>query len=232
MRFSRRVLVFLALSWTLVVLYPDPTVLVASVRNLLAPRIQPEAARELAATLPDDPREIERHVLDEVVPYATDWEAAGVPWSFPTAAGALAAGHGDCESRAVVLASVLAAKGIPYTLRMSFDHIWVDYPGKVQTPLENDARVLAGRDGGGWGGLRWPKDLDLRREARAQAAIYWDPMPAGRKLLLFAGIVVVALANPLTAFASRPGASRRRGERLTCLPRAPEPRSAGGSSSR
>ncbi len=153
-------------------LYPDPTVLVTSVRNLLAPRVEPKRRRALAATLPDDPRAIERHVLDEVVPYAADWEAAGVPWSFPTAAEALRARRGDCESRAVVLASVLAAKGIPYELRMSFDHIWVDYPGKVPTALRERragprrqgrwrlvGAALAGRPGPGQRGARPGGDL-------------------------------------------------------------------------
>lgn len=203
MRFSRGTLVFLALAWALVVLYPDPTVLVGSVRNLLAPRVDGGAASALAALLPDDPREIERVVLDEVVPYASDWEAAGVPWSFPTAAEALAAEAGDCESRAIVLASVLAAKKIPFALRMSFDHIWVDYPGKVPTASENDARALAGRSGDGWSGLRWPDDLDLGSELRAQRAIYWDPMPDGRKALLFTGLVWVALWNVLSTTLSR-----------------------------
>jgi hypothetical protein len=230
MLFSRRVLVFLALSWGLVALYPDPTVLLTSVRNLLSPRIQADAAGTLAASLPDDPRAIESIVLDDVVPYATDWEAAGVPWSFPSAAEALRAQRGDCESRAVVLASVLAAKGIPYELRMSFDHIWVDYPGKVPTALENDARVLADRDGGGWSALRWPEDLDLGREARAQAAIYWDPMPAGRKALLFGGLGVIALWTQLAAFIARPGFARARDGRAIEMRRSPTPWTAGGPS--
>ena len=107
-------------------------------------------------------------MLDEVVPYASDWETAGVPWSFPSAAQALRAGRGDCESRALVLASVLAAKGIPHELRMSFDHLWVEYPGKVPTASESDARALTGTDGDGWSGLRWPDDL--RPAARAAYA--------------------------------------------------------------
>lgn len=229
MRISRRVLVFFALSWALVTLYPDPTVLVTSVRNLLAPRTGAVAARALAATLPDDPREIERRVLDDVIPYASDWEAAGVPWRFPTAAEAMRAGRGDCESRAVVLASVLSAKGIPNELRMSFDHIWVDYPGKVPTASESGARVISGRGSHGWSGLRWPADVDLRRELRSQLAIYWDPMPIGRKALLFAGLAWIALWNVFTAARTHPGGARvsRRalGSVLT-----PMPTSARGSS--
>jgi hypothetical protein len=220
MHFSRRTLVFLALTWTLVVLYPDPSVLVTSVRNLLAPRTESDAVVALAATMPDDPHEIERRVLDEVVPYASDWEAAGVPWSFPTASEALRAGRGDCESRAVVLAGILAAKGIPFELRMSFDHIWVDYPGKVPTANENAARTLVGRDGGGWSGLRWPDGLDLRRELRAQRAIYWDPMPGGRKALLFIGLGWIALLNTLAAALSRSAIAE------TCPGVATSPRSA------
>jgi transglutaminase-like putative cysteine protease len=233
MLLPRRVLFFLAFSWALVVLYPDPTVLLTSVRNLAALRADPVAAQALAATLPDEPRAIERQVLDEVVPYASDWETAGVPWSFPSAAQALHARRGDCESRALVLASVLAAKGIPHQLRMSLDHLWVEYPGKVPTASESDARALAGRDGDGWSGLRWPDDLDLRRELRTQLAIYWDPMPLGRRALLLVGIGWVALWNGLVTTLTLPAGSR--GSRATaqkrrCWPKPSEPSTAGGSS--
>ena len=81
---------------------------------------------------------------DRQVPYAYDWQSAGVPWYFPTTAEALRAGRGDCESRAVVLASILTAKGIPNELRLSFDHIWVDYPGKQANALENAGVQFAG----------------------------------------------------------------------------------------
>ena len=145
MRFPRRLLVFLALSWVLVVLYPDPGVLVRSVRNTLRPRVEPQAAAALARSLPDDPRAIEAYVLERQVPYAYDWQSAGVPWYFPTASEALRAGRGDCESRALVLASILTAKGIPNELRMSFDHIWVDYPGKQANAIENAGVEFAGR---------------------------------------------------------------------------------------
>ena len=88
----RRALIFLAFAWVLVMLYPDPGMLVRSVRNTVRPQIQPEAVAALAARLPDDPRAIEAYVLDEQVPYAYDWQSAGVPWYFPTTAEAVRAG--------------------------------------------------------------------------------------------------------------------------------------------
>jgi hypothetical protein len=230
MRFSRGTLVFLALVWALVALYPDPTVLVRSVRDLFSPPIQPDAVAALAARLPDDPASIERAVLRDVVPYASDWESAGVPWAFPSAVEVLRAGRGDCESRAVVLASVLAAKGIPYDLRMSFDHIWVDYPGKVPTAMENDGLALAQKGRGGWAGLHWPRDFDLRREAKAQAAIYWDPMPEWRKGLLFAGLLWIGLWNALANVAARPSSAWVRRGGVLALDGPPRPSSARGPS--
>jgi len=198
MRSPRRLLVFLALSWVLVILYPDPGVLVRSVRNTLRPRVEPQAVAALARSLPDDPRAIEAYVLERQVPYAYDWQSAGVPWYFPTASEAMRAGRGDCESRALVLASLLTAKGIPNELRVSFDHIWVDYPGKQANALENAGVELAGRRDGRFF-LHWPADFDLRQEVADQVAIFWTPAPWGRVLLLALGLTLIPLWNVLAA---------------------------------
>ena len=115
-------------------------------------------------------------MLDRQVPYAYDWQSAGVPWYFPTTREALRAGRGDCESRALVLASILTAKGIPNELRMSFDHIWVDYPGKQANALENAGVQFAGRQDGHFF-LHWPADFHLGQEVADQVAIFWTPAP-------------------------------------------------------
>ncbi len=216
MRFSRWLLLFLWASWALVALYPDPGVLVESTRNLLRPRVQPDAVAALAATMPNDPRLIEQRVLRDVVPYAYDWQTAGVPWYFPTTEQALRAGSGDCESRAVVLASILAAKHIPYDLRVSFDHIWVEYPGKQPNALENDAVALAGQKDGRFF-LRWPSQLSFGEEWRAQTAIYWTPMPASRQMLLLAGLVTIPFWNVLAGLVAAWPLDRRR-RRAILLP--------------
>ena len=191
-------LLFLALSWALVALYPDPTVLVRSVQNLVHPRIDPAAVAGIAARLPNDPRVIEAYVLERQVPYAYDWQTAGVMWYFPSTRDALAAGAGDCESRAIVLASILTAKHIPHSLRLSFDHIWVDYPGKTANALENPGVVLAGTKDGRFF-IHWPKDFHLGQEISDQLAIYWTPAPLYRVILLFGGLLLIALWNVAAA---------------------------------
>jgi len=202
MRFPRLLLIFLAVSWVVVVLYPDPAVLVRSVRNSASPRVDPAAVTVLAARLPDDPVLIESFVFERQVPYAFDWESAGVPWYFPTTAEAVRAGRGDCESRALVLASILTAKGIPNELRMSLDHIWVEYPGKQANALENAGVELAGsRDGRFF--LHWPSDFELGREVADQVAMYWTPAPAPRVLLLVGGLSCIALWNVLAGLPGR-----------------------------
>src|SRR3954465_15073110 len=139
--------------WLLVVCYPDPRVLWRAVVHTAQPPIDPAAVRPWAATLPDDPAQIEQAVLARLQ-YAVPWRSPGVPWSIASPGEALAAGMGDCQARAVTLASVLAAKGIPYQLRASIDHMWVDYPGKQPNALENQSKTLwerpqsaAGEDG-------------------------------------------------------------------------------------
>ena len=200
MRFPRLVLVFLALSWVLVMLYPDPGVLVRSVRNTLRPRVEPRPRPPWPRSLPDDPRAIEAYVLDRQVPYAYDWQSAGVPWYFPTASEALRAGRGDCESRALVLASILTAKGIPNELRMSFDHIWVDYPGKQANALENAGVEFAGRQRRPLLPALARRLPPAARRSPTRSPIFWTPAPLGRVLLL----------------ARRPHAHPARG---TCSPR-------------
>jgi len=214
MRFPRLVLVFLTLSWAFVMLYPDPAVLVRSVRDTVHPNIDPAAVASIARRLPNDPKAIEAYVLDRQVPYAYDWQTAGVPWYFPTTREALRMGSGDCESRAVVLASILTAKGIPNHLYMSLDHIWVDYPGKTANVLENPGVQLAGSRNGHWF-FRWPAVVSLRQEWAAQVAMYWTPAPPARVALLGLGLLLIPLWNVL----ARIGAGR--GLRRRALPGAP-----------
>jgi hypothetical protein len=192
----RRALIFLFCTWALVALYPDPSVLVASVRHTLQPPIQPQAVAAIAARLPNDPKAIEAYVLDKQVPYAFDWQTAGVPWYFPTTAEAVRAGTGDCESRAVVLASILTAKGIPNHLYMSLDHIWVDYPGKTANAIENPAVQIAGRQNGQWF-FHLPKLFNLQAEWDTQVGQYVTPAPLIRVVLLLAGLSLVVLWNAL-----------------------------------
>jgi hypothetical protein len=211
---SRRALIFLFVAWVLVALYPDPGMLVASVRHTLQPQIQPEAVAAIAAGLPDDPRVIEAHILDREVPYAYDWQTVGVPWYFPSTAEALRAGVGDCESRAVVLASVLTAKGIPNHLYMSLDHIWVDYPGKQANAIENSAVQIAGQQDGEWF-FHLPRSFDFGEEWDAQVGQYVTPAPLWRVVLLLAGLSLIALWN---ALARRLGAGRLAADGLLPVP--------------
>lgn len=200
MRIPRPAIVCLTLVWVLVALYPDPGILLRSVHNIATAGPDPAAAAPLAERLPDDPRLIEAYVLS--TPYSYDWQTFGVPWYFPTAAEALRDGRGDCESRAVRLASLLTAKGIPNELRVALNHIWVDYPGKEANALENGELEIAGRRDGAFF-LHWPEQLDLRNEIADQIDITWAPMPLWRLLVLLGGLLVVPLLNVWSAAQAR-----------------------------
>ena len=196
MKLPRWALFFLLVGWILLVLYPDPSVLVRSITNIEHPDVDAVAVRAIAATLPNDPRLIEQAVLTRLVPYSYDWQTSGVPWYFPNAAEVIRSKRGDCESRAVLLASILKAKGIPFQILMSFDHIWVDYPGKQANALENKDVALAQRVNGRYVWF-WPKDFHLGAEINAQLATFWTPMPIARKGLFFGGLLMLLLINPV-----------------------------------
>ena len=106
-----------------------------------------------------------------------------------------------------MLASILTAKGIPNELRMSFDHIWVDYPGKRPTPWRTPAwSSPAGSDGRFF--LHWPRDFDLGQEVADQVAIYWTPAPPVRVLLLAVGLLAHPAVERARALLAGNGSAR------------------------
>ena len=203
MRRRRLTTTGLLLLWTVLALYPNPLLLGRAVAQSWTPVIDADAVRDIAATLPDDPRLIEEAVLTRVVPYGVPWEVYGVPWYFPTPAEVLAAGRGDCQGRAVVLASLLKAKGIPFTLSASFDHIWVDYPGKNPTPIENPRVAIAQKAPDAQYGFRLPADWDLKRSWDIEWEYFVAPAPGWRLLLLALGWVLILQRGRVLAFLRR-----------------------------
>ncbi len=181
----------LLLLWMLVVLYPNPMRLLQSINRAWSPTLDGQAVAQLAATLPADPQVIEQVVHETLVPYAVPWETYGVPWYFPTAAEALANRQGDCQARAVVLASLLQAKGIPATLVGSFDHLWVEYPGKRTTTLENASVAVARQQADGTFAFRWPALTDWQTSWAIERGYFWDAMPLWRRCLLFGGWLIL-----------------------------------------
>lgn len=225
------VVLLVYLLWVLLVLYPNPMLLARSIPRAFDPPIDPSAVRAWADELPDDPAAIERRVLEEYVPYSVPWQTAGVPWYFPTTEEVVRERGGDCQGRMLVLASILEAKGMPYRVEASLDHIWVAYPGKRATAMENDGISLMSERNGART-LRVPERWDWRESYRIEKDYFWDSMPAGRKLVLFAGLGVIffrrRLLRHLTqavsslARASRPTAQRVEGRDGTAGTEAPE----------
>lgn len=190
------------LLWTLLVLYPNPMLLFRSIPQSVHPVADAEAVRPWADQLPNDPAVIEQQVLNKYVPYAVPWQTLGVPWYFPTTAEVVKAGRGDCQARMLVLASILEAKGIPYKLEASFDHIWVEYPKKRPNALENRSIAIMQNTGTG-PKLQVPKRWDWRESARIEREYFWDYMPLSRKLLLAGGWGVILLRRRLVRLGVR-----------------------------
>ncbi len=180
--------------WVLLVLYPNPVRLVVSVQRLIDPGVDAPAVESVSAGLPADPAAIEDAVL-ESIPYRYDWEVYGIPWYFPTLDEVLEKGEGDCKGRALVLASVLEAKDIPYSLNTSPIHVWVDYEGKEETDVENqDAGFYKIDPETGQRSFGLPS-IDLIEVLDTFWEGFWSPMPAMRKALLTAGLIGLILAR-------------------------------------
>jgi len=180
----------LVVLWVLLILYPNPLRLAASVQRLANPGVDPGAVQTLAESLPSEPAVIEKAVLDGL-PYHYDWEVYDMPWYFPTVDEVLENGQGDCKARAIVLASVFEAKGIPYRIKSSPMHVWVDYDGKGESTMENpEAGFYEVQPQTGARSLRLP-GIDLAEFADAFWQGFWPPMPVLRKVLLVSGLLIL-----------------------------------------
>ena len=180
----------LLILWVLLVLYPNPLSLVASMRRLATPSVDAAAVESLAASLPSDPAAIEEWVLQNI-PYQYDWQVYGMPWYYPTVDEVLKNGAGDCKARAIVLASILEAKGIPYEINSSPTHVWVHYDGKADTSLENAGAGFYEVDP-----QTGARSLDIPSISFSEVMDttwqgFWPPMPLARKILLVSGLVIL-----------------------------------------
>jgi len=153
------------------------------------------------------------HEIHERVQYAVPWQTLGVPWAIPTPGQTMATGLGDCQARAMVFASVLASKKIPFQLRASLDHMWVEFSGKRPNVLENDSKTLWTRPPPDAGmGIIVPNgsisraaqavgvptmiqfrlpSVDWAESWRIEREYFWDAAPLSRKSLLAVGMALI-----------------------------------------
>ena len=189
-RVFRRYFTLIMFLWILLVLYPNPANLVASVQRLISPNLDPAAVASLADGMSSDPQTIENAVIQQVT-YSYDWEVYGMPWYHPTVEEVLERGKGDCKARALILASVFEAKNIPYTINWSPIHVWVEYEKKKPTALENNDVKFFQRDPEtGKKSLQIPK-IPVRDALNSFWRGFWHPMPEVRKVLLVFGLIAL-----------------------------------------
>lgn len=160
--------------------------LIISIQRALNLDVDPGAVERMLDNLPSDPRAIEQAVLI-AIPYRYDWQVYNVPWYFPTVEEVMERREGDCKARALVLASIFEAKSIPYRVNLSPIHVWIDYEGKQENPIEN-ARVMFLQQDPETGERRFriPK-IKISELMDSFWKSFWKPMPQERRMLLLLG---------------------------------------------
>jgi hypothetical protein len=193
-RVFRRYFPLIFILWILFVLYPNPLNLIISIQRVLNFDADPGAVESMLNDLPSEPVDIEKAVLAKI-PYRHDWEAYGMPWYCPTVKEVLVRGEGDCKARALVLASVLEAKNIPYQVHSSPIHIWVDYEDKQETSIEN-TQVEFYKYDPETGETRFQiPHIGVSKVMDSFWQTFWVPMPDGRKALLISGLIALVAAR-------------------------------------
>ena len=191
---GRALAVFLlgSLGWTLLVCYPNPAVFFRNLARYHRLPIDPGIATRMDWAVPKRAADIETFVDGLLMP-ASDWRLYRVPWYVPTAQEAADVMRGDCEAKTILLASLLAGRKIPFEIRASFTHIWVDYAGRAERPGESpDTAYLQGK--GGRLGVRLPRAVHLGECYAVEKQLLWDEMPPFRRAAWLLGLLWVALA--------------------------------------
>lgn len=173
------------LLWTFIVCYPNPYIFIRNFIRYIHFPIDISIVDLINTDIPDDPSEIEKFVRKLIV-YEYDWVNYGVPWFVPTPKDAVARQKGDCESRAMVFASILSEKDIPYNIKASLVHIWIEYPNKKPTKSENDDIAYISKVNGKYG-LKLPDLSQWRKYISTDKEMFWDAMPKYRKIIMVSG---------------------------------------------
>lgn len=180
----------IAAIWVLLILFPNPLILPLDVYRFFEMPTQPTNDVQLvAASLPANGTIIEQYV-DAHVHYTYDFQAYGCVWYLPTPSDVLKSGQGDCKSRAILTASLLQAKGIPYTLEVSPIHFWVDYSGRPQTNFSDNyetTQVAVVNNGQ----FQLPTKTNALLYLNTYKDIVWTSMPLLRKIALVGGLAII-----------------------------------------
>jgi hypothetical protein len=177
--------------WTFIICFPNPYIFARNISRYLRLPIDPSVVHIIETEIPDKPADIERFVM-KLVEYEYDWENYGYPDYVATARQSVISRKGDCEDRAIVFASILESKKIPYNLRASVVHYWVDYAGKRRTRSENEDVSFFGKVDGKYK-LKMPDTSQWQRYMESGKKGAWDAMPAYRKLMMISGWAFILL---------------------------------------
>lgn len=193
-RVFQRYFALLVVLWILFVLYPNPSNLIISIHRMANFSVDAVAVEPMLDELPSDAVAVEQAILARI-PYGYDWQVYGMPWYVPTIEEVLKQGRGDCKARALVLASVFEAKGIPYLLNISPIHTWVEYESKKETPIENpQVKFYQNNPETGETQFQVPQ-IEVKEVADAARRGFWTVMPADRKALLGSGLIALIAAR-------------------------------------
>ncbi len=185
--------IVILLIWTFVVCYPNPFIFIRNFIRYADLPVDPAIVDYINIDIPDDPGEIEVFVR-KMIKYEYDWKNYGVPWYVPSARDAVERQKGDCESRAIVFASILRAKNIPYSFKASLVHIWVEYEGKKPSRTENDDVAFIGKVNDKYR-IKLPDLKQWQKYIDSEKKMLWDAMPRSRKFMMFSGWTAIILLH-------------------------------------
>jgi hypothetical protein len=183
----------------LLVAYPKPSLFFQHIQNLIHPPVQSEAVADISNSLPDDPKTVEKWVFENIERDANDYSNWGVIFYFAGPEEVLTNRRGACYARAILLASILNDKSIPYRIYLMPGHMWVNYEGREPHEwgvgldwIEDPNNAILRWEGDRWiyQGYGWIKVIPAM--AILQFQLYWRIIPLFGKLVI-GGVLIIIL---------------------------------------
>ena len=198
----------LLLIWTVLALYPNPLMLGRAIGQSWTPVVDADAVRDLAATLPDDPHQIENAGADAALcPTACPGRSMACPGTSPPPAKCWPPGAAIARAAPSCSPACSRPKASPSRWKPRSTTSGSIIPARTPTPWKTRRSASPRKRPPRTTASIWPADWNLQQSWEIERAYFWDVAPTWRLVVLFLGYLPILFRRQLFRRLRRPVAA-------------------------